>query len=62
MTGNARGGTGQEELLKRVAELLEAAERSLTAEARREPPDLGEAETLLATLCATVTDTCEGHL
>ncbi|MGW3101647.1 CHAT domain-containing protein [Streptomyces sp. NPDC001100] len=56
MTGNAMGGTGQEELLERVAELLEAAERSLAAEARREPPDLGEAETLLATLCATVTD------
>ncbi|MFG2784417.1 CHAT domain-containing protein [Streptomyces prunicolor] len=65
MTGNGMGGTGQEgqeEPLDRVERLLEAAERSLAAGAGRAPGaghvpgELGEAETLLAALCDTVTD------
>ena len=57
---------GQEEPLDRVERLLEAAERSLAAGAGRAPGagpgagpvpgELGEAETLLAALCDTVTD------
>ncbi|MEH0423953.1 CHAT domain-containing protein [Streptomyces sp. B21-083] len=62
MTGIGIGGTGKEEPLERVAQLLEAAERSLVAEAGTQsaagpvPRELGAAETLLAALCDTVTD------